>query len=380
MRIFWLKFLASVLAFAAGSTALAATPVPPAPSIAASAYILIDFSSNQVIADKNSTQRLEPASLTKLMTSYAVLHELAAGAINLNDMVTISEKAWRTQGSRMFIEVGKSVSVQDLLKGMIIQSGNDASVALAEHVAGTESAFAALMNHHATRLGLGHSHFTNATGLPHADHYTTPGDMAKLARAIIMEFPQYYAWYSEREYQFNGIKQYNRNKLLWRDESVDGMKTGHTEAAGYCLVSSALRDDMRLIAVVMGSASENSRAQESLALLNYGFRFFETHRLYGAGETLTQAKVWKGSTDLVNLGLEKDLYVTIPRGRYKQLKAVTELQETVTAPISVNMEIGRVQVTLEEESIADLPLVSLMDVPEGGLLSRLVDEIKLMFQ
>ncbi|HHO67602.1 MAG TPA: D-alanyl-D-alanine carboxypeptidase, partial [Gammaproteobacteria bacterium] len=269
--------------------ARAAMPVPQAPAVKARAYLVEDFHSGQTIAAKNPDQRIEPASITKLMSAYVVFQEIRNGTLSLEDKVQISEKAWRTPGSRMFVEVGTQVSVADLMKGMIIQSGNDATVALAEKVAGTEASFASLMNHHAKRLGMDGSHFVNSTGLPDPQHYTTARDIARVARALIAEFPEYYQWYSERQFTYNGITQYNRNKLLWRDESVDGIKTGHTDSAGYCLVTSAKRDGMRLISVVLGTKSEEARADASQALLNYGFRFFETHKLYDANSKLTRA-------------------------------------------------------------------------------------------
>ncbi|MFM1892112.1 MAG: D-alanyl-D-alanine carboxypeptidase, partial [Pseudomonadota bacterium] len=276
------------------ASAVAAPPVPAPPTVAGTGHLLLDMHSGRVLAESNADARLEPASLTKIMTAYVVFRELQHGNLKLEDQALISEKAWKTPGSRMFIEVGKRVSVGDLLNGMVIQSGNDASVALAEHIAGSEDTFAGLMNEHSRRLGMQNTHFVNATGLPHEDHYTTPRDIAKVTIATIREFPELYKLYAVKEFVWNDIKQPNRNLLLWRDDSVDGVKTGHTEAAGYCLVSSAAREGMRLVAVVMGTSSENARAKESLSLLNYGFRFFETHRLYAAGDALVRTRVWKG--------------------------------------------------------------------------------------
>ncbi|HIE54755.1 MAG TPA: D-alanyl-D-alanine carboxypeptidase, partial [Chromatiaceae bacterium] len=296
-------------------------PLPVPPAITASGHLLMDYHSGRVLAENNRDKRLEPASLTKIMTAYVVFRELEEGKLSLQEEVVVSEKAWKTPGSRMFIEVGKKVSVADLIRGMIIASGNDACVALAEHIAGSEESFAALMNEHAMRLEMDQTHFTNSTGLPDPNHYTTPADILKVTRALITEFPQYYPLYSEREFTFNNITQKNRNRLLWRDPSVDGVKTGHTKAAGYCLVASAKRQGMRLLSVVMGTASEEARAQETQKLFNYGFRFFETHRLFGGGEPLKQVRVWKGEMEELPLGLEEDLYVTIPRGDYHKLKA-----------------------------------------------------------
>lgn len=358
----------------------AAMLVPATPKIKAKGYLLIDFNSGRVLAEKKSDQRMEPASLTKMLTSYVVANELANGNIHLDDEVRISEKAWRMQGSRMFIEVGKKVTVSDLLKGMIIQSGNDATVALAEHVAGSEDAFVSLMNQHAAELGMLNSHFVNSTGLPHKDHYTTPRDLAKLAVALIRDFPEHYDWYSAKEFTFNKIKQYNRNRLLWRNKFVDGIKTGHTESAGYCLVASALRDDMRLISVVLGTHSDNARSRESQKLLTYGFRFFETHRLYKANEALTSARVWKGAQEELPLGLANDLYLTIPKGQYKKLVANMNLDARITAPIKEGQSFGSVNVNLGDELYAKRKLIALSSIESGGLFSNLVDEVKLLFE
>ena len=354
--------------------------IPPAPRIAARSFILQDFNSGRVLAEKDADLRLAPASLTKIMTAYVVFRELSNGHLSLNEKVTISKKAWQTPGSRMFVEVNKQVAIEDLLKGMIIQSGNDASVALAEHVAGDENTFAQLMNQHAKRLGMSNTHFTNSMGLPSPEHYTTARDLATLTRALIREFPDYYRWHSEKEYTFNNITQHNRNKLLWRDESVDGVKTGHTDEAGYCLVASALRNDMRLISVVMGTSSVNARANESQSLLNYGFRFFETHRLYKANEALSEAKVWKGDTGKVGLGLAEDLYVTIPRRHYNDLKAVININGRIMAPVDKGETFGNVSVNLAGETVASKPLVALNTVNKGSFFQRLYDEALLMIK
>ncbi|MDH5592622.1 MAG: D-alanyl-D-alanine carboxypeptidase, partial [Gammaproteobacteria bacterium] len=294
-------FLVSFLSLVTASYA-AITPNPTAPQVAAKSYILQDFASGQILAEKNSEQRLPPASITKLMTAYVVSNELQAGNISLSDDVLISEKAWRMVGSRSFIEVNTKVPVEVLLRGMIIQSGNDAAVALAEHVAGDEEIFAQMMNQYAQKLGMSNTNYRNSTGLPDPDHYTTAKDIAILSTAIIRDFPEHYKWYAEKAFSYNNITQHNRNKLLWRDSSVDGLKTGHTEAAGYCLAASALRNDMRLISVVLGTESENARAQETQKLFNYGFRFFETHDLYKAQDKIVDIKIWKGTGDKVDLG------------------------------------------------------------------------------
>jgi D-alanyl-D-alanine carboxypeptidase (penicillin-binding protein 5/6) len=309
-----------------------------------------------------------------------VLRDLQAGQVTLQDQVLVSKKAWRTPGSRMFIEVGKKILLEDLLKGMIIQSGNDASVALAEHIAGSEETFANLMNDHARRLGMVNTHFANSTGLPHEEHYTTPRDIARVTRATIREFPEYYQWYATREFTFNNIKQHNRNKLLWRDDAVDGVKTGHTEAAGYCLVTSAQKDGMRLIAVVMGTSSEDARASESLSLLNYGFRFFETHRLYGAGEPLTTTRVWKGSQEQLRLGLNRDLFITIPRGQYKNLNAGMRIEPRIMAPVAPGQALGKVDIALNGETFSEVELVALDAIAEGGLLQTAKDTVLLWLE
>jgi len=362
------------------STPVSATPTPAPPSVKGTGHLLIDFDSGHIISESNANQRLEPASLTKLMTAHVIFSEIQQGNLKLEDEVTVSEKAWKTPGSRMFIEVGKQVTVEKLLHGMIIQSGNDASVALAEHIGGSESFFASMMNTHAQRLGMTSTNFVNATGLPDPDHYTTPEDIAKVAMATIRDFPEFYKWYSIKSYTYNNIKQHNRNKLLWRDDAVDGLKTGHTEAAGYCLVASAKKENMRLISVVMGTASEKERAQESLKLLNYGFRFFETHKLYNGGTSLNQAKVWKGSSSQLAVGLADDLYITIPRNQYDNLNASMHLNLPVIAPINKSQTIGKVLVTLGGETVASQPLIALQGIEEAGIVGRTIDNLMMMFE
>ena len=369
-----IKSFASVLLFFFVMAAHAETlPVPAPPQFEASSYVLMDFGSGAVLADHNSNLRVDPASITKIMTAYIVYQSLAAGDISLTDQVEISEYAWRSIGSRMFVEVGNKIILEDLLLGLIIQSGNDASIALAEHVAGTEQAFADMMNAQAKRLGMKDSHFVNATGLPDADHYTTAYDVALLSRAMINEYPEEYKTYAQKEYTFNGIKQYNRNRLLWRDSAVDGIKTGHTEAAGYCLAASAVKNDMRLISVVMGTASDKARTVNSQALLNYGFRYYESHRLYKAGETLIEQRMWKGENKLIQLGLDEDLFVAIPRGRYDELKASMDVDSEIIAPIEQGDQVGIVKVTLKGEDYLEAPLVALQSNPKGGLWRRIVD-------
>jgi len=376
-----IRIVISVFLLVTASTLQAAAlPIPKPPSTGAKAFIIQDFESGRVLAEKNADQSVDPASITKLMTAYVIFNELQSGDIGLTDIVTISEKAWRTQGSRMFVEVGKQVSVEDLLQGMIIQSGNDATVALAEYVAGSEETFAALMNKHAEEIGLTGSHFINSTGLPDTDHYMTAKDIAHLAALVIAKYPEYYKWYSQKEFTFNDITQYNRNKLLWRDDSVDGLKTGYTEAAGYCLVTSAKKDGMRLITVVLGTGSANARVDASQALLSYGFRFFETHKLYDAGTQLASSRVWKGSSETISLGLEETLYVTIPRGQYKSLDASMSIDNRIVAPVSEGQSFGVVLVKLDDEVVADQPLVSLQNVSEGSFWQRISDEALLYFE
>ncbi len=359
--------------------ASAQSPVPDPPSVGASSYLLMDFDSGAVLASRDPEERVEPASITKIMTSYVVFQELADGNLSLDEEVLISEQAWRTQGSRSFVEVGARVSVEDLLRGVIIQSGNDASVALAEHVAGSEAAFAGMMNQVAASLGMEGTQYQNATGLPMDDHYTTAADTAKLARAMIEKYPDYYEWYSERDFTYGGIRQQNRNLLLWRDDSVDGLKTGHTSSAGYCLVTSALRDGMRLISVVMGSSSEQARASESQSLLNYGFRFFETFHLYEPGEELTTEKIWMGTTDELRLGVDEDLFVTIPRGRYDSLDARVEIEPRLLAPVEAGQAIGQVVVSLDDDDLDERDLVALESVEESGFFGRTADRMRMWF-
>lgn len=355
------------------NSAVAALPVPAPPDVAAKNYYVADFASGKMLAEKNPDAQIEPASITKMMTSYVVYKELDEGRLSMDDMANISEKAWRMGGSRMYLDVNTRVSVHDLLKGLIIQSGNDASVALAEHVAGTEEAFVQLMNQYAADLGMDNTHFVNSTGWPNKQHLTTARDIATLAIAIITEFPEHYAWYAEKEYTYNSIKQYNRNKLLWRDTSVDGIKTGHTESAGYCLVASAERSDMRVISVVLGTNSKKARANVSQALLNYGFRFFESHVLYTANEVLNRPRVWSGEFETVTVGLANDLAIVIPRGAYDKLDATMDIDKNIEAPISKGQQLGVVKVSLEGKELASVPLVALEAVNEGSLFQQVKD-------
>ncbi|MCG8394948.1 MAG: D-alanyl-D-alanine carboxypeptidase [Pseudomonadales bacterium] len=354
--------------------------VPRAPQIDARGYLLMDAASGQIIVEHNADQRLPPASLTKMMTAYIAEAELQKGNISEDDMAPISVKAWKMGGSRMFVREGTRVPVGELLRGIIIQSGNDASVALAEFIAGSEDAFADLMNQHARRLGMEGSHFVNATGWPAENHFTTATDMAILARAIIRDYPEHYGTYAEKEFTYNGITQQNRNLLLWRDPSVDGLKTGHTEEAGYCLVSSAKKDDMRLIAVVMGTDSEAARARESQKLLTYGFRFFETYKAYSAGDILDTVDVWMGDSDKLRLGLSEDLVLTIPRESHENLNAEVSVTPQLEAPIVKGQQYGTVKVSLNNEVLVEKPLVALENIEEAGIFTKLWHHILLFFQ
>ena len=368
-----------VLLLVTSWAASAQSITPAAPQLAAEGYLLIDADTGHVIVEFNSDQRLPPASLTKIMTSYIISAELEQGTLNLDEEVQISVNAWRTEGSRMFIREGTQVPVRDLKRGIIIQSGNDASVAMAERIAGSEDAFADLMNQHAMRLGMNSTNFMNATGLPHDNHYTTANDLAKLTTALIQDFPEDYKIYSEKYFTYNDIRQPNRNSLLWRDKTVDGVKTGHTEAAGYCLVASAQRDGMRLISVVMGTTSEEARAIESQKLLTYGFRYFETVHLYDAGETLKAVRVWGGERESVDLGVAEDIVITVPRGSRKNLEASMDLQKVVEAPFAVGSPFGTLKIMNGEELVKEVPLVANTAVDEAGFFGRLWDSISLFF-
>ncbi|MGZ5028727.1 MAG: D-alanyl-D-alanine carboxypeptidase family protein [Methylobacter sp.] len=373
-----LLFVSFLIATARAEDAEITTPA--APTIAASGYILMNHNTGMVLAENNADVKLAPASLTKIMSVYVVFREIANGHLHLDDLVTISQKAWQTPGSRMFVEVGNQVKVEDLLKGVIIQSGNDASVALAEHIAGDEATFANMMNQHAQRLGMKNSHFEDSNGLPIDNHYTTARDLAILTQAMIKEFPEYYRWFSQKEFTFNNIVQHNRNQLLSRDETVDGVKTGFTDAAGYCLVASALRNDMRLISVVMGAGSPNARANENQNLLNYGFRFFESHKLYQGKTSLAEARIWKGDTKNIQLGLAEDLYASIPRGHYNDLKAAIVIDKKITAPVKEGTKLGTVNVTLKDEVIANKDLIALKTVEQGNFIQRIYDSAMMMLE
>ncbi len=371
-----------VLSLVLGSSALqAAAPiVQKVPDVEARSYFLMDANSGKVLAEKNADETLPPASLTKIMTSFVAATELAAGRVQPTDMVEVSVKAWRMGGSKMFIREGTKVAFGDLLKGVIIQSGNDASVAIAEHIAGDESAFADMMNQLARDIGMTQSNFRNASGLPDPEHYTTARDLATLTNMLIKRFPSHYEIYSQKSFRFNEIDQPNRNRLLWRDKTVDGVKTGHTNAAGYCLVSSALRDGQRLISVVMGTESDELRMRESQKLLSYGFRNFETRKIYDANMMLKNAELWFGESDSIELGIVDDLYVTIPRGAYDMVSAEMNLPELIEAPLVKGEPLGELRLTLEDEVISRTPLVALHDATEAGFVSRVWQSVVLFFQ
>ena len=359
----------------------AAVVIPPAPTVAAEGFLLTDFETGHVIAEKNADMQLAPASLTKIMTIYVIGKELQAGNISLDDEVTISENAWAKKfpdSSKMFIEVGTQVSVSDLLRGIVVQSGNDACVAMAEHVAGSESAFASMMNAHSQALGMSGSNWVNAHGLHDPDHYTTPRDMAVLSRALIAETPEMYAIYSEKEFTFNGIKQYNRNSLLWdKSLNVDCIKTGHTSDAGYSLITSAEQGDMRLISVVMGTDSERARKVENKKLLKYGFRFFETVTPYQAGQSFVAHRIYMGDRETVDLGINQSTPITIPRGQTENLEANFELDKKLEAPLAKGQVVGKLYLQLDGEDVASYPLVTLQEVNEGSMFNRLKDYIML---
>ncbi|MDD5114431.1 MAG: D-alanyl-D-alanine carboxypeptidase [Methylobacter sp.] len=352
------------------------TPTPP--TVAAGSYILQDFRSGKILAENNADVKLAPASLTKIMTVFVVFTEIRNGHLHLDDTATISQKAWSTGGSKMFVKVDDKVKIEDLLKGVIIQSGNDASVALAEHVAGDESTFAEMMNQYAQRLGMLNTHFVDSNGLPAENHYTTARDLATLTSALIKEFPEYYRWFSQQEFTYNNITQHNRNTLLSRDGSVDGVKTGFTDDAGYCLVASALRDDMRLISVVMNTKSAAARAAENQNLLNYGFRFFESHKLFQGKTALAEPRIWKGDEKNAALGLAEDLYVTIPRRQFEGVKSEIVVDTKIMAPIQEGAKLGSVKVTLQGEVLADKDLIALTTVPQGGIFRRAYDSVAML--
>ncbi len=363
---------------------VADAPVPPPPDVDGKSWVLMDYATGQILASKEPDLRVEPASITKIMTDYVVSAEVANGKVHMTDPVTISEHAWRgggagTDGSTSFLKLNSQVPLKDLLYGLIIQSGNDAAIALAEHTAGSEGAFAGLMNAYARQLGMANSNFENASGYPIENHYTTAHDIAILSRALIHDFPDDYAISAIKQFEWNGIKQGNRNTLLWRDPSVDGIKTGHTAAAGYCLAASAKQGDSRMIAIVMGASSEKARADSAMALLSYGFRFYETHKLYDASKPLATPRLWKGAINQLSLGVAENVLVTVKRGQYDNLKATMDIPATLIAPFKKGQQVGMLRITLAGQPVQSVPLIVLNDAPQGGFFSRLWDSILLWF-
>ena len=367
------------LIFFIPSISHANSSVPEPPKLEAAQYLLVDFLSGTVLASKDPDKRIEPASITKLMTAYILYQELEKGNISVEDRVIVSQKAWKMEGSRMFLEAGKKVPLERMISGLIIQSGNDAAIALAEHIAGSEENFVRKMNEEAARLGMTNTNFVNVTGWPNPRHYMSASDIAALTRVVISEYPEHYKLYKKKEYSYNGIKQYNRNKLLWHDKTVDGAKTGHTESAGYCLLASAKRGSMRLISVVLGADSDKTRTNYSQQLLEYGFRFFETHKLYDANSVLTEARVWKGTQSKVPTGILEDFYVTIPKGHYSQLKGLMEINKSIDAPIKRGDVIGMAIIKDLDRTVLQKPLVAMDSVDAGGTWTNISDSVKKIF-
>ena len=372
--------IAAALAFAPGALAQSSAPALPAPSAAAAAWIVTDVTSGQTLGAQNADERRDPASLTKLMTAYVVFEALRANTIVPSQMVAVSERAWKAEGSRMFIQPRRAVSVDELLRGMIVQSGNDASIALAELVGGSEEAFVQKMNAEAARLGMSNTRFTNVTGLAHPQHYSTAADLAKVAAALIRDYPEYYPLYSQKEFRYNNITQPNRNRLLWSDPHVDGMKTGHTEAAGWCLVATALRGDRRVLAVVLGASSDAARASEAQKLLNWGFQAFDTVQLYQSGKQVTTLRVWKGTQQDVPAGFLADRYLTLPKGKADKLAVTMQAEEPLVAPISRAQRVGTVKVALEGKPVAEFPMIALEEVPLASFFGRMWDSVRLWFK
>lgn len=347
------------------------TPAPP--DLNVKAYVLMDANSGKILAQKNMDQSHPPASLTKLMTMYLASRALNMGSIHLDDQVKISEKAWKMGGSKMFIRVGNDVSVKDLIQGIIVDSGNDACVAMAEYIAGDENSFVSMMNAQAQAVGMTNTHYMDCTGLPNTQHYSTAHDLAMLTRAIIQDYPEDYKWYKQKWFTYNKIRQPNRNRLLWRYPYADGLKTGHTNAAGYCLVASAVRDNLRLIAVVLGAPSDAARADDSIRLLNYGFRFFESHLLYQAGSIISKVRVWYGENRMLNAGVQHDVYVTIPKGQYQHIKVNVIAANHLKAPIKKGQPVGQIVVSLNGDTVETQPLIALDDNAKGGIWRHLYD-------
>ena len=361
------------------AASVSAQQVPSPPPIAAKAYLLLDYNSGQSLVSHNPEQRIEPASLTKLMTAYLTFSALRQKTLKPDQMVLVSTRAWKSAGSRMFVELNRPVTVEELLKGMIVQSGNDACIALAEAVGGSEEAFAQMMNREAQRLGMKNTNFVNSTGLPHPQHYTTAYDLALLATAIVRDFPEYYPLYSLKEYRYNNITQANRNRLLWLDPTVDGIKTGYTESAGYCLITSARRGPRRLLSVVLGASSESMRATESQKLLNYGFQFYDTVKLYDRNQAVSTVRVWKGGSNVVKAGFPQEMYLSVPKGSADKLKATVETQQPLLAPVSAGQKIGVLRVELDGKPYGEFPVVALEEVGVAGIFGRGWDSLRLLF-
>ena len=353
------------------------TPGPP--TMEAKAYILIDAKTGKILAEKNADERIEPASLTKMMTMYVVSEAMARGQISNDDQVLISHKSWKTGGSKMYVRVGDHVPVSELVKGIIVQSGNDDCVAMSEHVAGSESSFVEMMNQTAKQLGMTGTHFMDSTGWPNADHYSTARDLATLSRALIYNFPEDYQWYKTKWFTYNNIRQPNRNRLLWRSANIDGIKTGHTDGCGYCLAASGQQDNMRLIAIVLGAGSDRERADDAEQLLNYGFRFFENVQLYKANQSLSTVRVWQGQQKNIAIGVPQDLFITVPRGQYKNLAVKIETPHFIKAPVAKNAEIGELVITLNKEPLTTIPLHALAECQQGGWWIRFKDAIAMKY-
>ena len=370
-------------AFAGCCIALSANaqlPPPTAPAVEARAWLLLDFNSGQVLASHNASERFEPASLTKLMTAYLTFGALKQKSLKPDQVIPVSTRAWKSEGSRMFIEPNKPVIVEDLLRGMIVQSGNDASVALAEAIGGSEEVFAQMMNREAKRLGLANTSFTNATGLPNPQLYSSAQDLSQLVVALIRDFPEHYALYSQKEFRYNNITQANRNRLLWLDPTVDGVKTGFTDNAGYCLITSARRGERRLVSVVLGTASESARATESQKLLNWGFQFFDSVKLYARNQSVTQLRVWKGSSDMLKAGFTSDLYLALPKGQSDKIKASVESLQPLLAPVAPGQRVATLKLEIDGKPYRELPVVALEAVPVAGIFGRTWDSLRLLFK
>lgn len=370
-----MRYLIIILSLLMVGKLFAADFIPEQPSLNTSAVVLVDYDSGKVLLEKNSEQKLEPASLTKIMTMYVVDHEIKAGRLSLNDEVTISKQAWQTMGSRMFLDVNSKVKVAELIKGIIVQSGNDASVAIAEHIAGTEQAFAGLMNDYAAILGMHNSHFTNATGLPDPNHYTTAKDLSILAKAVIKEHPDSYAIYSQKSFIYNNIEQMNRNKLLWRNMFVDGIKTGQTDKAGYCLAVSGMKDNTRLVAILLGAKTDDMRTSDANKLLNWGFRFFASYKVYQRDKALKTVRVWGGDIKNVDIGLINDVHVSMLKNNVNKVTTSLNIPKIIKAPLNKGQVVGTYVVKLKDEILVEYPAIALNTVKKGNLFNKISDKV-----